>query len=300
MMTGKKYAEMRKYAGKFENSLDESDDVDTDWQDLMYRTGMVTSHDVGVAGGTNGGGYSFGAAYYKDQGVVPTQSYTRYSIRGSFDQGVGKYIRLGLTTNTNYNITKGSNIGLYSMLAASPIANPYNEDGTLKRTVKMNSQDEFYVVTRDIVEGLEEDWLSETKGFGTYNNLFAEVQYPWLKGLKYRVNLGLNYRSTKGGEFTAEGVNSTTADTPSTASLSHSETTNWTIENLITYDRTIGKHQFNIVGMYSAEETTYTRSKLAAKDIPASYLQYYNLGRAEGTITVNPSDWDYQKSGLMS
>lgn len=300
MMTGKKYAEMRKYAGKFENSLDESDDVDTDWQDLMYRTGMVTSHDVGVAGGTNGGGYSFGAAYYKDQGVVPTQSYTRYSIRGSFDQGVGKYIRLGLTTNTNYNITKGSNIGLYSMLAASPIANPYNEDGTLKRTVKMNSQDEFYVVTRDIVEGLEEDWLSETKGFGTYNNLFAEVQCPWLKGLKYRVNLGLNYRSTKGGAFTAEGVNSTTADTPSTASLSHSETTNWTIENLITYDRTIGKHQFNIVGMYSAEETTYTRSKLAAKDIPASYLQYYNLGRAEGTITVNPSDWDYQKSGLMS
>lgn len=220
MMTGKKYAEMRKYAGKFENSLDESDDVDTDWQDLMYRTGMVTGHDVGVAGGTNGGGYSFGAAYYKDQGVVPTQSYTRYSIRGSFDQGVGKYIRLGLTTNTNYNITKGSNIGLYSMLAASPIANPYNEDGTLKRTVKMNSQDEFYVVTRDIVEGLEEDWLSETKGFGTYNNLFAEVQYPWLKGLKYRVNLGLNYRSTKGGEFTAEGVNSTTADTPSTASPS--------------------------------------------------------------------------------
>ena len=300
MMDGPKYAEMRKYAGKFENSLDESDDMNTDWQDLLYRTGMVNSHDVSVAGGTNNGSYSFGAAYYKDQGVIPTQNYTRYSLRGSFDQGVGKYFRFGLTTNSNYNVTKGSNIDLYSVLNNTPLANPYNEDGSLKRTVKLNSQDENFVVTRNVVENLEDSWLNEKKGFGTYNNLFAEVQCPWVKGLKYRVNLGLNYRSTKGGVFTGEGINSSTADTPSTASLEHTETTNWAIENLITYDRTFGKHQLNIVGMYSAEETVYTKSHIAARDIPAEYLQYYNLGRAEGTITVNPDNWDYQKSGLMS
>lgn len=300
MMDGPKYAEMRKYAGKFENSLDESDDMNTDWQDLLYRTGMVNSHDVSVAGGTNNGSYSFGAAYYKDQGVIPTQNYTRYSLRGSFNQGVGKYFRFGLTTNSNYNVTKGSNIDLYSVLNNTPLANPYNEDGSLKRTVKLNSQDENFVVTRDVVENLEDSWLNEKKGFGTYNNLFAEVQCPWVKGLKYRVNLGLNYRSTKGGVFTGEGINSSTADTPSTASLEHTETTNWAIENLITYDRTFGKHQLNIVGMYSAEETVYTKSHIAARDIPAEYLQYYNLGRAEGTITVNPDNWDYQKSGLMS
>lgn len=300
MMDGPKYAEMRKYAGKFENSLDESDDMNTDWQDLLYRTGMVNSHDVSVAGGTNNGSYSFGAAYYKDQGVIPTQNYTRYSLRGSFDQGVGKYFRFGLTTNSNYNVTKGSNIDLYSVLNNTPLANPYNEDGSLKRTVKLNSQDENFVVTRDVVENLEDSWLNEKKGFGTYNNLFAEVQCPWVKGLKYRVNLGLNYRSTKGSVFTGEGINSSTADTPSTASLEHTETTNWAIENLITYDRTFGKHQLNIVGMYSAEETVYTKSHIAARDIPAEYLQYYNLGRAEGTITVNPDNWDYQKSGLMS
>ena len=300
MMDGPKYAEMRKYAGKFENSLDESDDTNTDWQDLLYRTGMVNSHDVSVAGGTNNGSYSFGAAYYKDQGVIPTQNYTRYSLRGSFDQGVGKYFRFGLTTNSNYNITKGSNVGPYSVLNNTPLANPYNADGSLKRTVKLNSQDENFVVTRDLVEDLEDSWLNEKKGFGTYNNLFAEVQCPWVKGLKYRVNLGLNYRSTKGGVFTGEGINSSTADTPSTASLEHTETINWAVENLITYDRTFGKHQLNIVGMYSAEETVYTKSHIAARDIPAEYLQYYNLGRAEGNITVNPDNWDYQKSGLMS
>ena len=299
MMNGEKFAEMRKIAGKYENSLEESDDTNTDWQDLMYRDGYVTSHDVSVAGGTQKGGYSFGASYYKDQGVIPTQNYTRYALRGSFDQGVGKYFRFGLTTNTNYNITKGSNIGIYNVLSMSPLANPYDENGNLKRTVKM-AQDETFVLTREVAESLEDIWLNESKGFGTYNNLFAEISCPWVEGLKYRMNLGLNYRSTKGGSFTGEGVNSTTVTTPSSASLSHSETTNWAVEHLLTYDRTFGKHQLNVVGMFSAEETEYSRSHVAGKDIPAEYFQYYNIGRAEGIITVDPNNWNYYKSGLLS
>ena len=47
--------------------------------------------------------------------------------------------------------------------------------------------------------------------------------------------------------------------------------------------------------MYSAEETVYTKSHIAARDIPAEYLQYYNLGRAEGTITVNPDNGTTKK-----
>ncbi|MDR0892376.1 MAG: TonB-dependent receptor [Mediterranea sp.] len=300
MMDGPKFAEMRKYANKFTNSLDEADDVNTDWQDLLYRNGMVTSHDVGVTGGTRTGAYSFGGAYYKDQGVIPTQSYTRYSLRGSFDQGVGKYFRLGLTTNSNYNMTKGNNVNIYNVLAYSPIANPYKEDGTLKRTIKLNTQDEYFTLTRSVIEGLEDTWLNETKGLATYNNLFAEVSAPWIKGLKYRINLGLNYRSSKTGEFTGKGVQSTNASTISSAALRHTETTNWTVENLLTYDNTFGKHHINVVGLYSAEQTLYTTSRVTGQDIPDEQLQYYNIGRAEGNISSAPGDWDYRKSGLMS
>ena len=78
MMNGKKYAEMRKYAGLYTNSLDESDDTDTDWQDLFYRTGITHSHDVSIQGGTQGGSYSFGAGYYHDEAVIPTQATTVY------------------------------------------------------------------------------------------------------------------------------------------------------------------------------------------------------------------------------
>ena len=94
MMNGSKFAEMRKLAGKFENSVDESDDVDTDWQDLMFRDGYVNSHDVSVSGGTNGGGYSFGAAYYKDHGLKRyLLDFSDFSDRGVLDMTLwGRYM----------------------------------------------------------------------------------------------------------------------------------------------------------------------------------------------------------------
>lgn len=77
MMDGAKFAQLRKDAGFYTNSLDESDDINTDWQDMFYRTGIVSSHDVNITGGTNGGSYSVGAGYYHDEAVVPTQQYDR-------------------------------------------------------------------------------------------------------------------------------------------------------------------------------------------------------------------------------
>lgn len=300
MMDGPTFAKMREYAGLYSNSLDESNDVNTDWQDLMYRNGYVTSHDISVNGGTKGGNYSFGLGYYQDQGVIPTQKYTRYSLCGSIEQKLGDILRVGLTTNSNYNITNGTQVGIYNVLTMTPIANPYNEDGSLKRSITLPN-DSYYTITRDVVENLDDSWVNDRTAIGTYNNFFAELSCPWVEGLKYRVNLGLNYRSSKVGAFTGEGVTSTTVDTPSTASLQHEETVNWAVENLLTYDRTFNdKHRLNVVGMFSAEETTYSKSHIAARDIPAEYMQYYNLGQAAGTITVNPGNWNYQRYGLMS
>ena len=300
MMDGPTFAKMREYAGLYSNSLDESNDVNTDWQDLMYRNGYVTSHDISVNGGTKGGNYSFGLGYYQDQGVIPTQKYTRYSLRGSIEQKLGDILRVGLTTNSNYNVTNGTQVGIYNVLTMTPIANPYNEDGSLKRSITLPN-DSYYTITRDVVENLDDSWVNDRTAIGTYNNFFAELSCPWVEGLKYRMNLGLNYRSSKVGAFTGEGVTSTTVDTPSTASLQHEETVNWAVENLLTYDRTFNdKHRLNVVGMFSAEETTYSKSHIAARDIPAEYMQYYNLGQAAGTITVNPGNWNYQRYGLMS
>ena len=297
MMDGPTFSKFREYAGLYKNSLDESDNTNTDWQDLYYQTGVSHNHDVSVAGGTNGGSYSFGAGYYHDESVVPTEGYDRISVRGNFDQTVGKWFRFGLSTNNSYRKTQGVN-DMYGVLSKSPLTSPYDENGELRRYVSLPADDQS-VVTKETVERDKDVWLNENKGIGSYNTLFGEVKCPWIEGLSYRINIGLNYRSSKGGGFTGTGVNNKDPKAVNGGSISENQTYNWAVENLITYDHTFAeKHNLNVVGMYSAEQTTYESTGANAQDIPADYFQYFALDKATGQ--ANLTGYNYWQSGLIS
>ncbi|MGB3007081.1 MAG: TonB-dependent receptor, partial [Chitinophagaceae bacterium] len=301
MMNGPEFATMRKLANKFFTSsgVDEADDVNTDWQKLFFnKTALVTSHNIGISGGTETGSYNFGGEYYENQSLVPTQKYKRYSFRGSVDQQVGKLFKIGFTTYSNYNINTGGQLNS-GFISTSPLANPYKTDGTLKRTVKM-VQDESFVLTNDVVKNLKDQWLNETRGFATYNSIYGEVKIPWVEGLKYRVNLGLDFMQSNNGNFTAMGVNSTNATTPSTAGISNSHNYHWALENILTFDRTFAqKHSVNVMALYSTEQSKYNYSNSSAKDIPVDAFQFYNLGASTDANSIVVGG-NYNQRGLMS
>lgn len=166
------------------------------------------------------------------------------------------------------------------------------------------SIDNQYVYTKDVLERLHnnDQWINETRGFASYNAIFGEAKLPFLDGLKYRINLGLDYIQSNNGAYTGQGVgDGLNPNTASSASIDNRLTYHWTIENLLSYDHTFsGKHTVNAVALYSAEQSKYNRSNMSAQDIPADAFQFYNLGQAAGQITVNPANQDYQLWGLMS
>ena len=301
MMPRDKYVKMREMAHIYSNSLDESNDMFTDWQDMFYRTGVTQNYDLNVTGGTRTGSYRFGTTYYKDQAVIPTQEYNRLSLTGSVDQRIGKWFRIGFTTNTGYNTNDGNQVDMYSVLSKSPLVNPFNDDGSLKVRINMPSDNDQYIVTRDVAEKLKANgtWVNETRSISTYNTGYVQFNFPWIEGLSYKISGGLNYRNSKGGSFTGVGVNGSATSTNS-ASWSFNQTTNWTVENLLTYDRTFAeKHRVNVVGLYSAEQTTSQGQSLSGKNIPNELFQYYNIGSAVASdITVNGGS--HSQYGLLS
>ena len=301
MMNGPEFVALRAARGQFTNALDEFDDVNTDWQDLFFRNGYQASHDIGLSGGTATGSYSFSVGYLQDQGVIPTNKFTRYSMRSSVDQEVGKLFHFGFNSNNNYNFTEGNQIGLYGILSMSPIADPYNEDGTLKRTIKM-PLDEQFTITRDVVEGLEDEWLSHNRGFATYNSIYGEAKIPGIEGFKYRATVGLNFMQSNNGSYTAEGITSSNPATESTASITNSHRYHWNIQNLLSFDRIFAdKHRVNAVALYEADQSTFLNSGTNAKGIPSKDLQYYSLSQSLGEVTAsNFNDGGYVQTGLVS
>jgi TonB-dependent starch-binding outer membrane protein SusC len=301
MMNGPEFDSLRVRAGIYKNGTSEAEGVSTDWQKLFYRpSSPVTNQNVDVSGGSAKGSYHFGLGYYDDQSLIPTQDFKRFSINSGIEQGIGDYIRLGFTTNTNYSISNGSQVGIYNILSMSPLASPYNADGSLRQNIQM-PLDNSWNETRYIVDSLKNQWLNPIKTLGTYNNLYGILKIPGVQGLSYRINVGLNYRTVDNGAYTGTGITSTNATTPSVATIGHSVSLNKTIENLLTYDRTFSdKHHLTLTGLYSAEQDDYNSSNISAQGVPNDQFQFYNLGQALGQITINPAYQGYSQSGLES
>lgn len=298
MMDGAKFSKLRADGAVKKNSDDEADGQNVDWQDRYFETGMVTSHDIGITGGTQHGNYSFGAGYYHEEAVVPGQDFSRFSLRGSVDQKIGNYFKVGFSSNNNYSISNDNN-RIFNVLSNSPIAVIYNEDGTEKQWIKNCDGNEGYVVSADNINNLGDKYENLRKVYGSYNTLYGEAELPYVKGLKYRINIGLNLRYQNSGNYTAAKLFGSTDN--SSASITNALTTNWAVENLITYDKIFAeKHSINFVAMYSAESSLYNSSNVSAQGLQSDHFQYWNLGRTDSPLTVNPDYQGYQKTGLIS
>ncbi|MBO7597492.1 MAG: TonB-dependent receptor [Bacteroidales bacterium] len=298
MMDGAQFSKLRADGAVKKNSDDEADGQNVDWQDRYFETGMVTSHDIGVTGGTQHGNYSFGAGYYHEEAVVPGQDFSRFSLRGSVDQKIGNYFKVGFSSNNNYSISNDNN-RIFNVLSNSPIAVIYNEDGTEKQWIKNCDGNEGYVVSADNINNLGDKYENLRKVYGSYNTLYGEAELPYVKGLKYRINIGLNLRYQNNGNYTAAKLFGSTDN--SSASITNALTTNWAVENLITYDKIFAeKHSINFVAMYSAEASLYNSSNVSAQGLQSDHFQYWNLGRTDSPLTVNPDYQGYQKTGLIS
>ena len=302
MMNASEYLTMRKLAGKYVNKTGyEFENVDTDWQDLFYRTGVVRNHELSVVGGTMKGSYRFGVAYYKDEAVVPTQDYDRISMSGSLDQNLTDWLKIGFSTNTNYNRSHGNQIGLYGILQLTPILRPTDDKGNNLVRASM-PLDDVWIPTRKNIEEYSDRWVNESTGFGSYNTAYFELRAPWIEGLTFKQTASANYRTNKSGNFTGQGVNSFNVANPNSAGISQNQTVNWTLESLLSYDRIFAeKHHVNAVAMYSAEQTTYTQNGMSARNIPNEQFLYYNIGQANAEdITVSPNAFNYWQAGLVS
>jgi TonB-linked SusC/RagA family outer membrane protein len=242
----------------------------TDWQKLVYHTGFMTDHHLGVSGGTETTQYDFSGGYHRETGIYPGQSFDRYSLKASLNQQLGKSVKMGISSLNSMTVTNGEDFNpMGQVLRASPMASPYDSSGNLLIGFVPGSANQVWNPLDNFVPGAEvENW----KQLSTFNSLYLEVNL--YKGLSYRLNAGANVRSYMFGDFYASNTSNNLGGL-SSSSNNAQFSTNYTLENLLLYNRKFGKHKINFTGMYSLQESVSRRTSFSNKDIAADFLQYY-------------------------
>ena len=266
----------------------------TDWQDLVYKRGIITNHDISLTGGTENTRFSMAAGYFKESTVLPGQAFQRYTIRGTLDQKVGDRISVGLNTLNSISFRDGESVDpMFQILTISPLAIPYDADGN--------------VISRPLINGLEtnlrsplllydEDlWKQQRRRIRTFNSLYGEVKI--VEGLRYRVNIGLDFWQDEYGHFYGANTPMRSGQT-NEAVVDNRDNWMYTLENLLLFDKTFNeKHKVNFTGLFSVQEDENNNTRIQMSDVKADFLQYYNLELAD---TYNAATGGYARSGLMS
>lgn len=275
--------------------------VSTNWQDLIYQNGFTTNNQLTVSGGSEGTQYGLSGGYYQEAGIIPNQKYERYSLRSTIDHKISKHVKIGLNTlNTlSYSNTPGGSGVPSGLMRLTPLAPAYNADGTVNLLPAIGSLD-ANIISPLTLKTKKDAILARNRRIRTFNSLYAEVQI--IDGLRYRLNVGLDFRQDNGNNYSGPGtyVNTNTSQAASTASINNTEAWAYNIQNLLYYDKTIAeKHKIGLTGLFEINKDHTLGSAFNAVGLPADYIQTGNFFLANSVTPVNNTS-AFQESGLIS
>lgn len=246
---------------------------DTDWQSLIYKTGIITDHQLGVTGGSDKTQYAISAGYFNQTGIYHGQSFERYTVKLSIDQQLGRIFKVGLNSLNTYTVRKGESANpMAQALRASPLASPYDSAGNILNTYVPGSANQVWNPLADLIPGAA---VENRKRLGTFTTMYLEANL--VKGLKYRLNAGAEIRTDIYGNFYSDKTSFRVNQGGSASSNRTNLSNNYTIENLLIYDATIAqRHKINFTGLYSLQEVASQQNQFDNTNILADYLAYFN------------------------
>jgi TonB-dependent starch-binding outer membrane protein SusC len=283
----------------------------TDWQDLMYETGYITNHNIGLNGGNEKSTFSIGAGYFKESTILPGQDFERFSIKASIDSKVGKKFRIGFSTINNLNMTNGAQFlnqqantpgayggsMMYNILATSPLMPAYNDDGTIFRAPFGNADDASANYSPLYLKENNNDWVDKMRGIRTFNSMYAE--YDIIDGLKYRLNAGLEFGQNNSAQFRGAD-NYFRVKQGNQARVRNQEDYSWTVENMLVYDKTFNeKHHVTFTGLYSGQQKSWWSTQVSKDSITADFVEHFNMGLSSPSAQT-VLDGGEQTSGIVS
>ncbi len=285
--------------------------VDTDWQDVIFRNGFYQNHNLNISGGSDQVSYYFSGGYMSQEGAVVNNALDRYSMRANIDYNGVEWMSAGLKLSVSRQVNNGLNTGTNSLsgnvanaLGAFPNVPVYDASHPLGYTIT----DDNRALGRgnnlqDIASGYTnikyvlDNNKQEADNYRVITNGYLQANIT--DGLNLRTQLGVDILDNEDflswNPFHGDGGGS------SKGILYRGATRNlrWNWQNTLNFKKTIADdHNLGVTLGNEYQKTTY-RSFFGQGTTfsDPSFLKYDLI---TGTFNKQEAGGDYQEAGFDS
>jgi TonB-linked SusC/RagA family outer membrane protein len=300
----------------------------TDWQEAIFNANApVVNHQISLSGANEKLNYLLSAGYYNQEGIIGgnynRSNYERFTLRNNnnytlFDEtNKRNWLNSGkITSNISYARVKSSGIDvnstwgspLGSALTLSPILTVYDEGDAAQAQLDKYANNVDYTPVYDPNNG--KLFMVPGTEYNEMVNPLASLSLPGAQGWSHKFVLnfsaefqlwdGLRFKSSYGADLSFWGSDSYTKlfylsgnnkATETRVNSSSERGTVWQIENVLMYDKSIGKHSFSLLAGQSAKESSgyYLggyRNHMIDPEGSKPYIDYANGLQEDGDMFI--------------
>ncbi|PGH40496.1 MAG: SusC/RagA family TonB-linked outer membrane protein [Candidatus Nephrothrix sp. EaCA] len=259
--------------------------VATDWQEEVFRTGVIQDHNINFSGGGENASLFMSANYFGNKGTVIDTDFDRLSFRintsgkrGIFSAGENVSV-----SNSNVNETGGPElyrgnpfVDVTRMFPTIPMYDSKNPGGY--GYGKQGVANTFAANPVAIANLIDQ----KSSNFRMRGNIWAEIQ-P-LSSLKYRFSFG--YDGGFDNSLYLRRLGSWTLnqpDEPSVTNQSRGKAQRKLFENTLTFSKELGKHDITIIAGTTYQQDAYEQISGSKRNLlmntgTGAYFNVLDLG----------------------
>lgn len=257
---------------------------DTDWYNELLRSALITSHSVGISGGSEKATYSMGASYLHQDGIMDTDNkYDRMNIRAAVDYDATNWLKVGFSGVFSRSKQVLPNNQAWRMAFNSPGIYPVYDENNAE------AKPEQYASPATI--GFTSNFYNPVATANYYNsqndnrqfmtNMYAQFNFIPEK-LWFKTNINYNYQSIEGRVFTPTYyVSSWQQMTASSLEKSTTHYDNYIWDNTLTFKNSTGKHNYGAMLGVSMRQEKYRLLKGTASNVPEGKEEYWYLNKGD-------------------
>lgn len=234
----------------------------TDWQDVIYRNGMLHNQQLSISGGGETVRYFVSGGYMNQQGIVVNTKYVRYNLRSNLDLKLNSWLNAGVNLNAIKDqgnvppVGEGTRYGdilgqvINTVARFDPITPIYRADGTYNfKALKGGPDGTKIYADNDVWNPLATALETKADRNNITNEISTFLEFKLLRGLSLRVTGAATVNSNDEQHFYStktqpgRGVNGV-------GDMSNSKYQYYQNSNILTYNTTFSnKHALTITGV---------------------------------------------------